>query len=43
MMRGPFEKKVESFILGSRWLLTPFYLGLDGQAGCGQAGCRLEG
>ncbi|MBM3548094.1 MAG: TIGR00645 family protein [Alphaproteobacteria bacterium] len=27
-MRSRFERKIESWILGSRWLLTPFYLGL---------------
>jgi uncharacterized protein (TIGR00645 family) len=27
-MRGALEKKIERFILGSRWLLTPFYIGL---------------
>jgi len=27
-MRGRFERTVERWILGSRWLLTPFYLGL---------------
>jgi uncharacterized protein (TIGR00645 family) len=27
-MRSRFERNVERFILSSRWLLTPFYLGL---------------
>jgi len=27
-MRSRFEKSVERVLLGSRWLLTPFYLGL---------------